>query len=51
MNILKNLIVPVGVMTLLTVAYTLGGVAVICLAVGLCLGSIIEKLENIRRLK
>lgn len=42
MKILEMLIVPVGVIILLTVFITLGGPAVLCLAIGLCLGSIME---------
>lgn len=49
MKILEMLIVPIGVLSLLTVYYTLGGVAVLCLAIGLCVGSIMEKLDLNRR--
>lgn len=42
MKILEMLIVPIGVIILLTVYYTQGGVAVFCLVIGLCLGSIME---------
>ena len=49
MKYLERLIVPLGVITLLTVYYTLGHIAAICLAVGLGLGSIIEILDMNKR--
>lgn len=49
MKILELLIVPIGVIILLTVAVTLGGAAVLCLAIGLCVGSLMEKLNLNKR--
>ncbi len=42
MKILELLIVPIGVIIILTVFITLGRTAGLCLVTGLCLGSLME---------
>lgn len=43
MKWVNRLFIPVGVISMLTILYTLGAPAMFCFVVGLCVGSLAEK--------